>query len=205
LDLGCGAGTPLVRLGVSAADEVVGVDINESALATARERFPSRRFQLASAESLPFRDASFDRVVSSVALPYMNIPKALAEARRVLVPGGTVFFSLHPFRFTLSELGKAWPRLVPTTFRLFVIVNGLLLHLTGRTLRINGRSESFQTRRAMRRLLEHAGFRQIEFSRPPGQLLVQATAAQSELWAKCAEVREDPEGFGAEKRSAAVL
>jgi len=37
---------------------------------------------------MPFADGSFDRVISAIALPYMNIQKALAEIHRILVPGG---------------------------------------------------------------------------------------------------------------------
>jgi ubiquinone/menaquinone biosynthesis C-methylase UbiE len=174
LDLGCGTGALALREGIRSTDEVVGVDINADRLAVARERFPERSFYLAFAESLPFPPASFDRVVSNVALPYMNIPKALSEVQRVLVPEGTVLFTLHPLRFTLSELRKAFPRVIATGFRLFVILNGVLLHLTGKTLTLHERSESFQTKRGIRRSLERAGFEQIEFSRPEGRLFVRA-------------------------------
>jgi ubiquinone/menaquinone biosynthesis C-methylase UbiE len=174
LDLGCGTGHLPLREGIRPTDEVVGVDINQERLAAARERFPERRFYLAPAESLPFPSGSFDRVISNVALPYMDIPKALAEVRRVLVPGGTVLFTLHPLRFTLSELRKAFPRVIATAFRLFVILNGVLLHLTGSTVTLNGRSESFQTKHGIRRLLERAGFERIEFSQPAGRLIVRA-------------------------------
>jgi len=174
LDLGCGTGNLPIRAGVSAKDEVIGVDIAEEALAIARKRFPERAFCLASAEELPFASGSFDRVVSAVALPYMDIRQALAEANRLLVPGGSVFFSLHPLRFTLSELRRAFPRIVPTLYRIFVILNGIVLHVAGRVLTLRGRRESFQTRRGIRRLLERSGFRNIEFSRPEGRLLVRA-------------------------------
>jgi hypothetical protein len=92
----------------------------------------------------------------------------------VLIPGGSVFLSVHPLRFTIQELRRALPRPVPALFRLFVILNGIVLHLTGCTLSLGGRHESFQTQRAMRRALTRAGFEQIEFSRPDGRLLVQA-------------------------------
>ena len=174
LDLGCGTGNLPIRAGVSAKDEVIGVDIAQEALAIARKRFPERAFCLASAEELPFASGSFDRVVSAVALPYMDIPQALAEANRLLAPGGSVFFSLHPLRFTLSEFRRAFPRIVPTLFRTFVILNGIVLHFAGRVLTLRGRRESFQTRRGIRRLLERSGFRNIEFSRPEGRLLVRA-------------------------------
>ena len=109
LDLGCGAGRCPVRAKVSDNNDVVGVDIDEPRLAIARQSFPNRTFQYARGEALPFPDASFDRVVSAVALPYMDIPKTLAEVRRVLVPGGTVFFSVHAFVLPSASFARPFP------------------------------------------------------------------------------------------------
>jgi SAM-dependent methyltransferase len=177
LDLGCGTGNYPVRAHLSAGDEVVGVDIDKQRLARARQRFPERTFQCARGESLPYRDASFDRVVSAVALPYMDIPKALTEVRRVLIPGGSVFFSVHPLRLTLRELWKAAPRPVAMIYRLFVLLNGLYFHLTGRVLRVLGRTESFQTKRGLRLALARAGFVDARITRPDGRLIVEAKSA----------------------------
>jgi ubiquinone/menaquinone biosynthesis C-methylase UbiE len=174
LDLGCGAGGPPVRSDFSPDDDVTGVDIDEQRLVVARQRFPQRNFHCARGESLPFPDASFDRAVSSVALPYMDIPKTLAEVRRVLKPGGSVMFSVHPLRFTLGEFRKAVPHPMATGFRLFVVANGFYFHLTGRILRIAGKAESFQTRRGLRLALARAGFGSIAFTRPEGRLIVEA-------------------------------
>jgi ubiquinone/menaquinone biosynthesis C-methylase UbiE len=50
----------------------------------------------APAEQLPFEDASFDTVVSTLVLCTVEEPKsALAEARRVLVEGGRLLFLEH--------------------------------------------------------------------------------------------------------------
>lgn len=174
LDLGCGMGNYPIRAPFSVDDEVVGVDIDEARLAVARQRFPHRTFQYARGESLPFPDASFDKVVSAIALPYMDIPKALSEVRRVLVQGGSVFFSVHPLRFTMRELRKCAPHPVATMYRLFVLLNGAYFHLTGRTLRVGGRAESFQTKRGLRLALSRAGFGNAVFNRPDGRLIVQA-------------------------------
>jgi len=49
-----------------------------------------------SAERLPFDDAAFDHVISSLVLcTVRDQPRALAEARRVLKPGGTLRFFEH--------------------------------------------------------------------------------------------------------------
>lgn len=176
LDLGCGTGDPPIRANLGADDVVVGVDVDEARITTARKRFPQRTFQCARGESLPFPNASFDRVVSAIALPYMDIPQALAEVRRILAPGGSVFFSVHPLRFTLRELRKSFPRPVSILFRMVVVLNGIYFYLTGNVLRVAGKTESFQTRRGMRLALARAGFVDVVFTRPDGRLLVTARA-----------------------------
>ena len=104
LDLGCGSGVDLASWGVTASDQVTGLDIDAQRLALAKVRFPNRTYQQGTGECLPFEEESFDRVISTVALPYMNIQKTLAEIHRVLVPGGDLSLSLHLPSFTIAEL-----------------------------------------------------------------------------------------------------
>ena len=167
LDLGCGQGRDLLPWGVIPSDEVIGLDIDSSRLRIARVNFPGRNFVCGAGESLPFKNQSFESVISGVALPYMNIPKALAEIHRILMPGGNLLLSLHLPSFAASELlHDAIPHPVPTLFRLYVMANGVLFHYTGNTVGfINGRTESFQTERGMRIALARAGFENISFSR----------------------------------------
>jgi len=47
------------------------------------------------AEALPFPDSSFDVVVSQYGLEYADLERALAEAARVLVPGGALVWLAH--------------------------------------------------------------------------------------------------------------
>jgi ubiquinone/menaquinone biosynthesis C-methylase UbiE len=172
LDLGCGSGRDLAAWGVTSADEVTGLDIDDSRLAIAKMRFSNRTYLQGSGERLPFEDESFDRVVSSVALPYMNIRKTLAEIHRVLIPAGGVSLSLHLPSFTIAELlHNAIPKPLPTLFRLYVMANGLLFHCTGRTVGfVKGRTESFQTERGMKVALNRAGFISLSFRRAPGPI-----------------------------------
>jgi ubiquinone/menaquinone biosynthesis C-methylase UbiE len=165
LDLGCGSGRDLVRWGVTVSDKVTGLDIDSACLSHARVRFCGRLYVQGIGECLPFHNESFERIISAVALPYMNIPKALAEACRTLVPGGRLSVSLHPPSFTITELlHNALPKPIPTVFRLYVFANGLIFHLTGRTLGfLRGRTESFQTHRGMRIALNRAGFVNVSF------------------------------------------
>jgi len=170
LDLGCGSGRDLGRWGLSVSDKITGLDIDSACLSQAKVRFCGRLYVQGAGESLPFQDESFERIVSSVALPYMDISKALAEACRTLVPGGRLSVSLHPPSFTINELlHNALPRPIPTIFRLYVFANGLFFHVTGRTLGfLTGRTESFQTERGIRIALSHAGFVNFSFRRGTG-------------------------------------
>jgi len=166
-DLGCGSGRDLAWWGVKSSDDVVGLDIDSERVTAARIRFPHRVYLQGSGERLPLPDESFDRVISSVALPYMNIPKTLSEIYRILAPGGSVSLSLHLPSFTIAELlHTSFPKPIPTLFRLYVIANGVWFHCTGTTVGfLNRRTESFQTERGMRIALVRAGFSGLSFNR----------------------------------------
>jgi ubiquinone/menaquinone biosynthesis C-methylase UbiE len=72
----------------------------------------------APAEELPFEDASFDYVVSTLVLCTVNDPKrALAEARRLLKPGGKLVFMEH-VRSEDPKLARWQDRLHPLQLRL---------------------------------------------------------------------------------------
>jgi hypothetical protein len=100
----------------------------------------------------------------------MNIQKALAEIHRILVRGGQVSLSLHLPSFTMAELlHNAFPKPVPTLFRLYVMANGLLFHCTGKTVGfVWGSTESFQTERGMKIAVRRAGFVNFSFRRALG-------------------------------------
>ena len=92
LDVGCGTGLLLERLGrLAPAARLVGVDPVPEMLALAHRRLPASAANLneAAAERLPFEGGSFDAVVSASVFHYVRQPEvALAEMRRVLRPGG---------------------------------------------------------------------------------------------------------------------
>lgn len=96
LDFGCGAGRASQALAEHAA-EVVGVDVSEPMLETARglDRSGGRcTFVLNERPDLSaFADGSFDLVYSSLVLQHLPPPLArsyLAELTRVLRPGGVM-------------------------------------------------------------------------------------------------------------------
>jgi len=74
---------------------VVGVDFSAAMVARARGRYPALHFQEGDAEALSFPNNSFDAVVMNFGLLHLGQPEqALAEARRVLCPGGRAGFTV---------------------------------------------------------------------------------------------------------------
>ncbi len=91
LDVATGTGL-VAELLVRAGHPVTGLDQSPEMLALARARFDGRvELVEASAESLPFADASFDHLTFTYLLRYVDDPGAvLRELARVVRPGGTV-------------------------------------------------------------------------------------------------------------------
>lgn len=64
--------------------KVAGVDLNPEMLEAAKKYLPEAEFKIATAESLPFEENSFDLVFMGVLLHEVNdFTKALQEAKRV--------------------------------------------------------------------------------------------------------------------------
>lgn len=97
LDVGCGAGFLSNALSVEGFD-VTGIDASEQSLLIARRYDTTGRvkYQLGDAYHLPYEDASFQVVCAMDFLEHVETPaKVIAEASRVLMPGGLFFF--HTF------------------------------------------------------------------------------------------------------------
>jgi ubiquinone/menaquinone biosynthesis C-methylase UbiE len=93
LDLGCGTGRYSNGLADYFQASVVGIDPSEKMLAEAQRKASARvRYERASAESLPLRDAAVDMVFISMAFHHFEHPdRAAAECRRVLRSNGRVY------------------------------------------------------------------------------------------------------------------
>ncbi len=90
LDVGSGPGIVTAELTRRAAGETVALDIAEAALADG-DYPPEGARVCGDARALPFRDASFDLVFfQNVLLWVGDAPTAVAEAARVLAPGGAL-------------------------------------------------------------------------------------------------------------------
>jgi SAM-dependent methyltransferase len=112
LDVGCGTGRLLVRLGSAYRQaRLMGVDpsammIKKGVAARGQQR---ARFTAASAERLPFADAAFDLVVATMSVSHWGDAAAgLAEISRVMAPDATLV-AADVFRARPSR----WPTVRP--------------------------------------------------------------------------------------------
>lgn len=143
VDVGCGTARAVAELAGHAA-HAIGVDLNPAMLAAARRRFPGIDVRAADATELPLGDGQAhgyraDKVYHVLPDPHA----ALAEARRVLAPGG---------RITL--LGQDWDTLV---------IESGQPELTRRI--VHARADTIphpRIARAYRNLLLDAGFHDVD-------------------------------------------
>jgi len=94
LDIACGTGVA-AQAAADAGARVTGVDFSPAMLVKAKRLHPGTDFHAGDAEALPFADASFDAAIANFGIHHVERPEhALAEARRVLAPGGIFAFTV---------------------------------------------------------------------------------------------------------------
>ena len=106
LDVGCGEGR-FCRLLAPHRVDVVGIDPTPALIAAARARDRGGVYLQATAERLPFGDATFDLVVSYLSLiDIPDIQSAISEMARVLTPGGALLIAnLNSFSTACGDQG----------------------------------------------------------------------------------------------------
>ncbi len=117
LDIGCGTGNTALAAARRRA-VAAGADPVEMLLERARERSRFEglevEWRLGGAESLPWDDASFDVALSSFGLIFCEEPrKAVAEASRVLRPGGSLAMTSWPLGCMNDELFRICSEVKP--------------------------------------------------------------------------------------------
>jgi ubiquinone/menaquinone biosynthesis C-methylase UbiE len=143
VDVGCGTARAVAELAEHAA-HAIGVDLDPVMLAAARRRFPGIDVRAADATELPLGDGQAhgyraDKVYHVLPDPHA----ALAEARRVLLPGGRI-----------ALLGQDWDTLVIDTDQ-----PDLTRHI------VHARADTIphpRIARAYRNLLLDAGFHDVD-------------------------------------------
>ena len=119
LELGCGEGGMwLVNLDRLPDDvHLTLTDLSPGMLAAARVRLqpglPNVRFAIADSQAIPFADDAFDVVIANHMLYHVpDIPRALAEIRRVLRPDGQFHAATNGSRHMI-ELDRLVARIAP--------------------------------------------------------------------------------------------
>ncbi|KQX50770.1 MULTISPECIES: methyltransferase domain-containing protein [unclassified Streptomyces] len=143
VDVGCGAGRAVAEMADLGA-RATGVDVSAVMLAEAGRRRPDGDFRRAGADRLPFADGELDAYRADKLLHELDDPaRAVAEARRVLAPGGrAVLVGQDWDSFVLDSDAAALTRAV-----------------------VHARADAVPGPRAVRRyrsLLLDAGFRDVE-------------------------------------------
>jgi ubiquinone/menaquinone biosynthesis C-methylase UbiE len=101
IDVGCGTARAVAELAEHGA-RAIGVDLDPAMLAAARSRFPGIDVRAADAADLPLGDGQAHGYRADKVYHVLPDPNAaLAEARRVLAPGGRI-----------ALLGQDWDTLV---------------------------------------------------------------------------------------------
>lgn len=132
LDLGCGTATLAIQMKQAQPEaEVFGIDIDPEMLAMGRAKVQTAGLIIALDEGsvfqLPYPANSFDRVLSSLVMHHLttgNRHRALAEAFRVLKPGGELHIADYgkPHRFSMRLVSKIMRHLEQTAD----LIDGLL-------------------------------------------------------------------------------
>ncbi|TDC62222.1 class I SAM-dependent methyltransferase [Streptomyces hainanensis] len=116
-DLGCGPGHVAAWLADRGA-RAVGVDLSSRMVALGRERYPEVEFREGDLRALPAEAGEFGAAVALYSLIHLaptDLPRALAEARRVLRPAGPLLLAFH-VGDEVRHLGEWWGHPVDVDF-----------------------------------------------------------------------------------------
>lgn len=154
LDLCCGQGNVSEAL-VAGGCDVVGIDFSSAMIALAESRVPDATFIEADAQDLPFEDREFDAVVCNFGIPHVpDQPRALAQVRRVLRPGGRFAMTVWCGPEESPAFGTFYAAVQAHAHPGVVVPQGPPFHL-------------FADRETADRLFADAGFEDVEHGKVP--------------------------------------
>jgi 2-polyprenyl-3-methyl-5-hydroxy-6-metoxy-1,4-benzoquinol methylase len=101
LDVACGSGGPTLRIAENTGCSVVGIDLHEQAISTAKSLASQRNLKertefyvVNASEPLPFPDARLDAITCVDAINHLpNRPLVIGAWARLLKPGGRLLFT----------------------------------------------------------------------------------------------------------------
>jgi ubiquinone/menaquinone biosynthesis C-methylase UbiE len=163
VDVGCGGGRYLEEL-AKRGHGCMGVEPDPTVLMELRARTLNAVQGIA--ENLPLAAASTDAVLCSVALPYTDERRAVAEWGRVLRPGGEVRATFHGAGYSV------WQIVEGVSFKMRVygvrtLINTLYYRLTGRRLPGWVGDTLYQSADRLRMYYDSAGLSVVEEVRGP--------------------------------------
>jgi len=132
LDVGCGTGSLVILAGIAVGTNgaAAGIDIAPNMISTAQRKAERAGlavdFRVASIDSLPYPDGSFDVVTSTMMFHHLPVPvkaEGLREIHRVLKARG---------RFFLCDFLSPRPLLAPLAFLMFVWMTSTRYQLLGK-------------------------------------------------------------------------
>jgi demethylmenaquinone methyltransferase/2-methoxy-6-polyprenyl-1,4-benzoquinol methylase len=165
LDGACGTGDLAVADMRAGASHVVGLDFSERMLERARKKAPLEWVQ-GDLLALPFEDASFDAMTVGFGVRNVaDLPLALAEARRVLRPGGRLaILEITQPRGVLKPFYRLWfDRVVPLLGK--VLPGGEAYSYLPASVR------RFPDAERLAALMREAGFGEVEFRLLAGSIV----------------------------------
>jgi SAM-dependent methyltransferase len=144
LDIACGPGV-VAAAALRRGCTVTGVDFSAAMLGEARRRLPDAAFHDADAEALPLASGGFDAAVSNFGLHHFPFPvRALAEARRVLRPGGRLAVTV----WARADANVAWK----------IVIDAIAAHGEAKVVLPSAPLGRLERAETCARLLVEAGF-----------------------------------------------